>query len=486
MIELGRWLPDQPAIFAPHLRQAQNVTPAASGYEPFQAFVAVSDALPARCHGATAFRDEDGVVHVYAGRATRLYELQSDNSWLDVSRTVGGDYTTVATNNWRFTQYGDRAIATNFDDAVQSITMSATTPVFSALGGSPPKARHITTFRDFVVLGYTSNSAQEVIWSAINDPTGWTAGISQSDAQILPDGGFVQGFAVTDVLIVFQQRKIRVMQYVGPPLIMQVDVLEEESGCLTSGSICQHGRKVFYLADDGFHMMDGATAALNIGQEVINQWFFADLNEDFIYRMSSAVDPDRNVAYWSYPSTQAVNGDPDTILAYYWPTQKWAVIRTSTQMLFNALALGYTLEGLDAIAASGLDAFAIPLDDPLLTGGSLRFGAFNSANRYGAFVGAALEATLETGDFELLPGKRCYISGVRPVTDADSLTVSVAVRERAMSAEAYTSAGTLEDHGMVSLEASGRYARTKMVVDAGEVWSIAQGFDFEFESDGEI
>lgn len=485
MIAFGPWLPDQPSIIAPHLRDARNVIPAQAGYQPFRDFVVVSAALTARARGAAAFRDEDGTVHMFAGDATKLYELQSDNSWLDVSRTSGGAYTTALTSNWRFGQYGDTAIAVNLQDATQAKTMSTAT-AFAALGGSPPKAKHISIFRDFVVLGYTANSAHEVAWSGINDPTGWTSGVNQSDSQILPDGGYVQGFAATDVLIIFQQRKIRIMQYVGPPVVMQIDVLEEASGCLADGSIAQHGRMVFYLADDGFHVINSGAAAENIGEQAVNDWFFADCNEDYLYRMSAAVDPDRNVVYWCYASVQATTGNPDTLLIYHWPTRKWAYVRTSCQLVFNALALGYTLDGLNAIATTGIDLFQIPLDDPLLSGGSLKFGAFDGSNRYGAFVGLAIEATIETGDFELRPGGRVYVSGVQPVTDADSLTVSVAARERAMDAPAYTSAGTLESHGLVSLEASGRYCRSKLVIGAGDVWTHAQGLDFEFAPDGAI
>lgn len=482
MISFGSWTPDKPTIYGPHLRQAKNVIPTADGYGPFKALVAASSALSTRVAGAGAFRDVAGAVHVYAGDQTALYELNSSATWDNVS---AAPYALVGTSRWRFTQFGDKVIATDWEDAIQVKTMSGSSN-FAALGGSPPRAKHIATFRDFVVLGYTSTSASEIAWSAINDVTGWTPGTSQSDTQLLPDGGFVQGFATGDVLLIFQQRKIRVMQYVGPPLIMQIDVIEESVGCLEAGSICQHGRKVFYLADDGFHMIDSLQASVNIGEEKINDFFADDLNEPYLYRMSSGVDPDKNIAYWCYPSTASTSGVPDTLLIYYWPAQKWTIIRTGVELVFSALALGYTLEGLDVLAPSGLDLFQIPLDDPILQGGSLRFGAFSTSYAYGVFVGATLEATIETGDIEIIPGKRAYVSGFRPVTDGDAITGSVAARERAMDTEAYTSDGTLESHGMVSVEASGRYFRAKEIHTAGDSWTITQGLDFEYTLDGEV
>ena len=485
MIPFGEWLPDRPPLGAPHLRQALNVISKGDDYEPFKDLAVLSEQLTTRPRGAASFRDSGGTVHVYAGDEVSLNELQSDGSWVDLTRLSGGAYATLTTSRWRFTKFGDLAIATNFDDAMQAIDMTSGT-AFAALGGSPPRAKYVTTFGDFLVYGYTDDDPNEIGWSGIDDPTSHTAGTNQSDRQLFPDGGFVQGLAPLDVLLVFQQHKIRRMAYVGPPLIMQLDVIEEQLGCLEPNSICQHGRMVFFLADQGFHVIDDGASAKPIGDKRVNRWFFEDCNQAYLYRMSAAVDPDRKVVVWNYTSINSPSGDPDSQMIFNYTTGRWTLGRkASIEMVFNSLALGYTLEDLDALTAS-LDVFDIPLDDPALMGGMLRFGAFDGDGAYGVFSGANPEATLETGDFEVLKGRRAYVSGVRPVTDADAITVTVAARERPMDAEAYTTSGTLEAHGMVSLEASGRYHRAKLQIAAGDVWTSAQGLDFEAQVDGEV
>jgi hypothetical protein len=485
MIPFGAWLPDKATIGAPHLRQAVNVISKAEDYEPVRALSLLSQELATRARGAVSFQDSQGVVHVYAGDEQTLNELVGDGSWTDVSRLSGGAYVTSATGRWRFTQFGDTAIATNYDDVMQAAAMTAGTP-FAALAGSPPRARHVATFSDFLVYGNTEDDPAEIGWSGINDPTAHTVGVNQSDRQVFPDGGFVQGFAAFDVLLVFQQNKIRRMAYVGPPLIMQFDVLETQLGCLEPNSIVQHGRIVFFLADQGFHMIDDGASAKPIGDQKVNRWFFEDCNQQYLHRMSAAIDPDRKVVVWSYVSANSPSGEPDSQLFYNYTTGRWTLGRLANiELVFNSLALGYTLEDLDTLASS-IDALEIPLDDPSFMGGMLRFGAFNADGAYGVFVGSALEATLETNDLELMSGRRAYVSGVRPITDADSITVTVAARERAMDAEAYTSAGTLEAHGMVSLECGGRYHRAKMVIAAGDEWTSAQGLEFEAQLDGEV
>lgn len=484
MIPLGPYVPDQPSLSAPHLVQALNCVPSSKGYGPFGAFVAATSAIAARARGAAGLYDAGGDVHVFVGDASALYEQQSDATWLDVTRTVGGAYSSAITSRWRFAPFGDQAIATNFDDAVQVRTMSSPT-TFADLTGSPPRARHVCTFRDFVFLGYTDNASNEIAWSGINNATQWTAGSNQSDRQILADGGYCSGFAPTSaILLVFQRTKIRAVQYVGPPVIMQIDVLEDELGCAEPGSICQQGRKVFFLGGDGFYMIDNFAPALNIGDGRINAFFLADVNEDYLYRMSAAVDPKRSVAFWCYASTQAVTGNPDTLIAYHWPSRTWAVIKVAVEILFPALGLGYTLDGLDAIT-SNIDTFDIPLDDPLLSGGAQRLSAFDQTNKFGAFAGANFAATFETGDMELVKGGRAFVGGVRPVVDTRSLTVAVGVREVAGDAVVYAAANPLEQDGMASAMASGRYVRSMITVAQGATWTVAQGLDYQFEQDGE-
>ncbi len=498
MNALGPWLPDQPAIAGLHLIQCLNVVPASDHYGPFKAFAVAAAALDGACRGAAAFADKVSTVHVFSGDPTKLYELQSDASQLDVSRLVGGAYSLNLTSRWRFAPFGDYCLATCFDEEIQAREMSVP-GTFENLTGSPPRAKHICTFRDFVFTGYTDTSSQEVRWSAINDHTGWTSGTDQSNAQILPDGGDIQGFAPTDTaLLVFQQTKIQLFQYVGPPLIMQRDPFTEKLGCLEPGSLCQHGMKVFFLSHDGFYQIDSFQPPVSISEGAVSQFFLgdgadvpADFNASFGYRMSSAVDPQRQIAVWCYASRQSVTGSPDSQLFYYFgrPDRsgrgRWSLVRTPTELVFNALGLGYTLEDLDDLSAS-IDAFEIPLDDPLLRGGALRFGAFNHDAEYGVFAGETLEAVFETGDIEVIRGGRAIIEGVRPVIDTDEITVAVAARERPMDDAAYTADGTLEAHGAVSCEASGRYVRMMMTVAAGAEWTKAQGYDYDAKPDGEI
>ena len=482
MTPLGPWLPDQPRIMPDQLADAKNVTPALKSYSPFKSLSAGTVALGSRPYGAASFRDSQGTTHVFAGEADALSELAQDGTWTDLTRLSGGAYTCATTTTWRFTQFGDLCLATNFDNEVQVFTMSSGTN-FADLAGTPPNAKHIATFGDFVVLGYTTVSTSEVYWSGINDAEQWTKGTDQCDSQILPDGGIIQGFSTGEVLYILQQAKIRRMQYVGPPLIMAFTPITEELGCIASGSIASFGGGTVFLSNDGFYAI--ADDHLHpIGADMVDRWFFADVNTEYLYRMTSAADTKSKVIYWSYASNAAVTGIPDTILMYNWTAQKWSYARVAHEGIQRAYSLGYTLDSLDTLTTN-IDNFDIPLDDPSLTGGALSINGWNTDYQLGPFSGANLSAELTTGDYEVHPRMRTYISSVEPMIDTTDVTVAVAPRERLGGTVTFLDAQPLEVNGQASADASGRFHRLKIVTGAGAVWTDATAIDLEAQLDGE-
>jgi hypothetical protein len=512
MFPLGNWLPDQPGASEPHLRDAKNVLPKIRSYGPFRGLTAgtgyLSDVIvldragdtvidrasatvvlrstvnnAERPQGLTSFIDVAGLTHVYAGSASALFELQADGRWLDVSRTTGGAYTTASTDGWDFAQFGDKCIATNFADEVQSTSMS-TDATFEDLGGSPPRAKYVETFRDFVVLANTATSPYQVYWSGINDATSWTQGTDQSDAQSFPDGGPIQGMAVTDTLTIFQTAKIRRMQYVGPPLIMEFDVISEDRGCLAPSSITTTGSVTFFLAPDGFYMLAGDNLQ-PIGAEQVNEWFFADYDQNYPERVSAFVDIGNNLVYWGYASTNSMDGNPDTIIVYNWVARKWSYARVNHALLGTTYSLGYTLDGLDALTTN-IDNFDVPLDDPSLTGGELALGAFSSTFQYGPFSGVPLEATLTTGDFQHLQGRRAFVSNVEVGVDNIAATVAVSARERLGATALFDAAAEQQSNGVANADAQGRFHRYTLSVPSGETWNDATFLAPEIADEGEI
>lgn len=91
-------------------------------------------------------------------------------------------------------------------------------------------------------------------WSALGDESSWTASATtQADFQDIPDGGSVVGLSGGEFGLVFLDRSIHRMAYVGTPLIFQFDNISRNLGCYEANSIIQYAGTTFFLSDDGFY-----------------------------------------------------------------------------------------------------------------------------------------------------------------------------------------------------------------------------------------
>src|SRR4051794_16120834 len=117
-IPVGPWSPDLPELENPGSLEALNVYPAAQSYRPAPSFAPVSNALTARAQGAIFVRKSDGTGTIFAGDATKLYQL-SMGTFSDVSRLSGGAYSCPAEGRWSLIQFGSVIYAFNGTDAPQ-------------------------------------------------------------------------------------------------------------------------------------------------------------------------------------------------------------------------------------------------------------------------------------------------------------------------------------------------------------------------------
>ena len=488
IIPFGEYLPDLPALGNPGATVAKNVIPHLAGYKPLSSLVTFSGALTARCQGAFSAIDTAGVTNVYAGDATSLYRL-TDVTWTDASQS--GAYTISSDQAWNFVRWNNDVLAANVTDPVQKITMGGTT--FGDLFASTlkPKARHMAVVRDFLVLGNVEESSTfypaRVRWSAKNDPADMDQSAdTQAGKQDLlgtsRGGGWIQAIVGREYGIVFQEHSIWRMTYVGEPDIFTFDEVETNRGAYTPGGVIDYGRMVFYLAEDGFYLFDGITS-IPIGKNKVDLTFFAELDASNKHRITGCVDPVNSVVMWAYPTgNSAGGGDPDKIIMFNWTTNSWSFAEVDTQLIFCSTTTGYTLEGLDTINAS-IDALSFSLDSRVWTGGETQLSAFDRTNKLAHFTGSAMAAVLETAESQMTRGQRSFLTGVRPLIDAPTgtITAQIATRDVQNAAHAFGSAITLNANGICPVRSDARYHRFRFNITGG--FTDAIGFDID---DGDV
>jgi len=467
-INFGEWLPDQPGVTGA-VTEAVNCYPVTAGYAPFNGESNLSD--PAGAELLVTFSAKLGnVTTIFAGSASNLYKFDAADLDLDPMTTTG--YSNI--EYWDVTQYGAKVIAANGADKLQSFELGVST-YFADLAAAAPAAKYVTVVRDFVVAANVSGDENKVYWSDINDETDWTPGAaSQSDTQIIPDGGDITGLAGGEYGLVFLERAIYRMSYSGSPFFFQFDAISRSLGCMSPGSVTQFGGITYFLADDGFYSCNGQSFS-NIGEEKVNRWFFDRVSrQDIRLKVSATVDPIRKLALWCFPLQSGGYG----ILVYNIPLGKWSYLDTTATSVASALSATVTLEQLDNYSAS-IDALQVSLDDPQWAGNQLILIG-TSGQRVITFGNSKKAAYVVSGDINQ---GRSTITLAKPIVDGGSAQVAIASRTLLSDQVLFGTAVAADSENRVSLRANGNYHRVK-VTPTGDNWETVVGTDIEITKHG--
>lgn len=480
LVEFGEWMPDLPPLNNPGCVLAQGCIPMGRGYEPFPtASIYSTNTMDARAQGAFSCRDADGTVFNFSGNASKLYRNTSA-AFSNISKA--GGYTTGTDERWSFTQFGRRVIATNFTDNVQSYVMG-TSSAFADLAGSPPRARYCTTLKDFVVLANTADSPARVQWSALSDATSWTVSAATgADYQDLDTSkGWIRQIVGGEYGVVFQERAITRMTFVGAPLWFQFDEVESERGTQAPGSVVKVGNTIFYLGTDlRFYAFNG-TSSVPIGSNRVDKTFAAAVDTTYIHKVSACRDPRKPIVYWAFPGPGSSAGACNYIYAYNYQTDRWASVFLDepvasygeVDLLHLQFAEGYTLDGLDTVNSS-IDALPYSLDSAYWTGGQISLAAFTPGIVYQVvFDSAAYIARFTSRELEAVPGYRATVKEIRPIVQGYvTLSAAIAVREtQAASAIGYAW-GAPNTAGYIRGRASGRYHAASLTLTGGFTHAI--------------
>lgn len=496
LVPAAEFAPDMPDMPSITTDTAYNVVPLTPvSYGPMPSLQAFSTALGARCQGGIAVTDFSGNVRVHAGDATKLYRLTSASTTpADVSK-VGG-YTTGSTGGWSFAVFGQRIIATNFNDAVQSY-VEGTSALYAdmiASGLTSLKAKYVATVKDWVVLGNTTDGTygaqpQRVHWSAINDPTNFptpgTTGAftALSDFQDIPGKhGALQGIVGnlgTAHAGIFFERAVYRMIYAGLPDIFDFVPAEGARGLLVPGGVTQLGSIAYYIGEDGFYAFDGSNS-MPIGKGKVDKFFKGDFQSNYLDRVCAASDPTTGLVFFAYPGSGAMAGQCNRLLIYAPWLQRWAATEASAitiDYLMRGATFGYTLEGLDAFGT--LETLPFSLDSAVWVGGRSVLSAFDSNHKFGYFDGSNLAAKVDTSDFEPFEGMQSTITRVRPLVDSSAATIAAFARDNISAAISFGTGIAQEANGSVCTRSRGRYHRFRLQTAAGTSFTHISGGQVE-------
>ena len=333
---------------------------------------------------------------------------------------------------------------------------------------------------------------QRVKWSGINDSSTWTPSqTTQSGYQdIVGVHGNVQAIVGGESFgVVFLERAIYRMDYVGTPLKFQFTKIADNIGAFAPRSVCSFGNMIFFLAQDGIYKLEGGQQLTPIGKGRIDDFLMKDITSN-LEGISSAIDPNNSLAVWSYRGANATGLPTSTVnnrlLCYNFNVDRFATgsgqslefIATASQEAFN------TLESLDVLGE--LEGLPYSLDSYAYGDNIVGLSAFNSDKKFGKFLGSSLDATVDSTEFEGAKNRRSTLLGARPIVDADGndTTITVTPITRPSQADRITigSAVTSLDNGNCPLRSSSRYHRLRVKVSGN--FLTMSGIDVQARPEG--
>jgi hypothetical protein len=241
---------------------------------------------------------------------------------------------------------------------------------------------------------------------------------------------------------------------------------------------------IFARDNAGFFALEGAQGLRAIGHHRVDRFFWNDVNQSYLNRITAAVDPISKLYVVSYPGagSDLTGGTPNRLLIYNWTADRWSRAEVDVEMICQAASQsGRTLDDLDSYLPN-LDALPFSLDNRFWTGsGRLLLAGFTQAHMIAFFNGPNLAATVDTGEAQVAPGRRALVRSLRPIVEGDAggATVSVraGTRNRTIDPVAFDAPAAMNAFGHCAVRSNGRYLRARIEVAAGAAWRHIQGID---------
>ena len=412
-IQFTEWMPDQPDIASGGFAGCENAIPGDNGYRAGYSWSLVKSFNAATAEtttrGVYSTRDFTGEGTTFIGTPSNLYEVTDDagNSATSYNVSATGGYSQPFEDFvgfWDFTERDGTVFAANGIEEIQSRDITDRGNQFSTLAatGGPVTAKTIGAAKNFLIAGNIVDSdgttPNRVRWPSITDPTDWVvSAATQADFQDLKvSGGSVQKIVGGEYAIVFQQRAVFRMTYVGVPLVWQFDEIAGANGTYHPLSVVRVGGDIYYYSRDGFRVILNGSQPVSIGEGKVDQW--VTQYDAFAYKNSvkGAYDAERNIILWSFPST---------IIAYDIARNKFGHI----QGVDAASGLPYVTEfmlGNSGTLADPDDVVAVVYSDAI-SASTATISVYSNEGLTGDY-----NSSVESAKVELAPGRNALVTGV--------------------------------------------------------------------------
>lgn len=254
------------------------------------------------------------------------------------SMAVGTDSTLYDSENTDDTYY-----FTDGTNAVGTWDASGTPTQSSNLGGlesgddvegigttsADVKARCVRAFENFLVLGYMVEEGttipQKIRWSQYGDFTTWeneTDGTGQAGYATFEGVDFIVRMQqMKRELLIYRERSIEAMSYIGEPDIFAFRRAETGTGLLAPDALVDLGDRHIFAGPDDFYSFNGISLQ-SLGDGAITRDFFENLDPSQKSKVKAFLIEEESEIWFAYSTTG--NSVCDQAYVYSIPLNKWS------------------------------------------------------------------------------------------------------------------------------------------------------------------
>lgn len=281
----------------------------------------------------------DGTSFFLIGDGTTIYRYNPATKTLT---SLGTTFTPTRDEPWMSFFYKNNMYVTNKNDGL--FTWDGSAGSFTAVGGSPPKARSGNVLNDHVMLLNDTVDPQRLSWSAEGSVSTWGA-LATNDAGSLslndtPDVG-VALHRFADDIIAYKERTIVPVTFVGGSAVFARRTAISGIGLLGQYAIQDLGDSHAFMGPDTFYLFSGT-------QDIDDQWgrpiwdlVYPRLHPNYKNRSRSIFIEEFRELIFMFPSTASVN-DPDT----------WVVHNIDDGTWYGPFPIAATFAGFTSKAAT--------------------------------------------------------------------------------------------------------------------------------------
>ena len=259
------------------------------------------------------FRKDDDTRYILAMTPTKFYRWNvGDSTWVDIT---GVAITATVEDFLSGASFEDTAILTNYADLPRKWTGSGDT---SALGGSPPRARHVATLADYACFYHCFVDAalrpKRVMWSVRGDAEDWT-GTGSGSAELTQAWGPIRNATpLGDWVMIYCTDSIIRQEWVGGDTPFLFTRYVGGKGCASwqGVAVLPDGSHAF-IGRDNVYRFYGSPGIEPLG-DAIRHTFFAAVNETTLSRSRLVYRKDLHQLELHYPAGSGAQPDACFVL----------------------------------------------------------------------------------------------------------------------------------------------------------------------------